>query len=120
MASFIGTHVPIFDIRKCCGITDMLVSDLKRAAGLVESLGDSFSVLMRGHGATVVGATIPLVVGRSIYLEMNARLQQEAISLGGSVTYLDPLEAKQMLDSGEHNAYERPWQLWKRQAMKTL
>jgi hypothetical protein len=48
---------------------------------------------------------------------MNARLQKEALALGGSVTYLDPLEAQAMMDFGEHFGYERPWQLWKRNAL---
>jgi HCOMODA/2-hydroxy-3-carboxy-muconic semialdehyde decarboxylase len=97
-------------------MTDMLVSDTSRALGLVKILGNRNAVLMRGHGATVVGATLPLAVGRCIYLELDARLQREAIGLGGSVTYLDPEEARLMLDGGEHNGYERPWQLWKLKA----
>ena len=117
MASFLGEGIPVFDIRKGSGITDMLVSDAQRAEGLVEVLGNNTAVLMRGHGATVVGSTIPMVVGRSIYLELGARLQREAIGLGGTVTYLDPQEARKMVDSGEHNGYERPWQLWKQKVI---
>jgi ribulose-5-phosphate 4-epimerase/fuculose-1-phosphate aldolase len=113
MAAFIGTSVPIFDIRKDSGMTDMLVSDANRAKGLVETLGQGTAVLMRGHGIAIVGSTIPIAVGRSIYIELNARLQREAIGLGGTVTYLDPQEAKKMMDAGENNGYERPWQLWK-------
>ena len=117
MAAFMGEGIPVFDIRQSSGITDMLVSDANRARGLVEVLGSGNAALMRGHGAVVVGATLPLVVARSIYLELNARLQREAIGLGGPVTYLDPQEAQQMMDGGEHNGYERPWQLWKLKAM---
>jgi hypothetical protein len=29
---------------------------------------------------------------------------------------LDPAEAQKVLDSGENRSYERPWELWKRQA----
>jgi HCOMODA/2-hydroxy-3-carboxy-muconic semialdehyde decarboxylase len=32
-------------------------------------------VLMRGHGAVVVGTSLPQVVFRSVYTEVNARLQ---------------------------------------------
>ena len=117
MAAFMGEGIPVFDIRNRSGITDMLVSDPSRALGLVEVLGNRNAVLMRGHGAAVVGATLPLAVGRSIYLELDARLQREAIGLGGNVTYLDPREAQQMMDRGEHNGFERPWQLWKLKAM---
>jgi HCOMODA/2-hydroxy-3-carboxy-muconic semialdehyde decarboxylase len=117
MASFIGNGVPVFDIRKNFGMTDMLVSDSKKGRALAEVLGDKAVVLMRGHGVAVVGSTIPIAVGRSIYLELNARIQSQAIALGGNITYLDPQEAQKMMDSGENRAYERPWELWKAKAM---
>ena len=117
MAAFIGDGVPVFDIRDRSGMTDMLVSDANRARALVDVLGNKNVVLMRGHGVAVVGATLPIAVGRSIYLELNARLQQETIGLGGNVKYLDPQEAQKMIDAGENNGYERPWELWKRKAM---
>ena len=117
MASFIGNGVPVFDIRKSAGITDMLVSDSKKGRALAEALGDKNVVLMRGHGVAVIGSTIPIVVGRSVYLEVNARIQLQALSLGGNITYLDPQEAQKMMDSGENRGYERPWELWKAKAM---
>jgi HCOMODA/2-hydroxy-3-carboxy-muconic semialdehyde decarboxylase len=117
MAAFIGNGVPVFDIRKTFGMTDMLISDSKKGHALAEVLGDKTAVLMRGHGVAVVGSTIQIAVGRSIYLEMNARIQSQALALGGNVTYLDPLEAQKMMDAGENRAYERPWELWKAKAM---
>src|SRR5215475_7499707 len=117
MASFIGNGVPVFDIRKSSGITDMLVSDSKKGHALAEVLGDKAAVLMRGHGVAVVGSTIPIAVGRSIYLDLNAKVQAQAIGLGGNITYLDPQEAQKMMDNGENRAYERPWELWKARAM---
>ena len=41
---------------------------------------------MRGHGAVVVANSIPNVVGRSIYLDINARAQLQAVTLGGRLT----------------------------------
>jgi HCOMODA/2-hydroxy-3-carboxy-muconic semialdehyde decarboxylase len=117
MASFIGNGVPVFDIRKSFGITDMLVSDSRKGHALAETLGNKAAVLMRGHGVAIVGSTIPIAVGRSIYLDLNARIQQQAIALGGNITYLDPQEAQKMMDAGENRAYERPWELWKSKAM---
>ena len=117
MASFIGNGVPIFDIRKSFGMTDMLVSDSKKGHALAEALGDKTCVLMRGHGVAVVGSTIQYAVGRSIYLEVNARVQTQAMALGGKITYLDPQEAQKMMDAGENRGYERPWELWKAKAM---
>ena len=117
MASFIGNGVPVFDIRKSFGMTDMLVSDSKKGHALAEILGDKAAVLMRGHGVAVVGSTIPIAVGRSIYLDVNAKVQTQALALGGNITYLDPQEAQKMMDSGENRSYERPWELWKAKAM---
>jgi HCOMODA/2-hydroxy-3-carboxy-muconic semialdehyde decarboxylase len=66
---------------------------------------------MRGHGAVVVGASLPAVVARSIYLEMNAKLQAQALALDPKITYLTPEEAR-LADLGD---YSRAWDLWKRQ-----
>lgn len=115
-AGFIPDGVPLFDIRAAAGMTDMLVSNAERARALAATLGSAPAVLMRGHGVTIVGATIPIAVGRSIYLERNAALQAQAIALGGSITYLDPAEARQIMASGENGGYLRAWELWKRRA----
>jgi len=119
MASFIGDGVPVFDIRKAFGMTDMLVSDAAKGRSLAQTLGGKTCVLMRGHGVVVVGPAIPFAVGRSIYLDINARIQTQAMALGGGkVTYLDPQEAQKMMDAGENRGYERPWELWKAQASR--
>ena len=115
-AGFIADGVPVFDIRKASGITDMLVSDADRARRLAETLGPQPAALMRGHGVVVVGASLPIAVGRSIYLELNAKHQSQAIALGGTVTYLDPQEARRVMAAGENGGYQRAWELWKRKA----
>jgi HCOMODA/2-hydroxy-3-carboxy-muconic semialdehyde decarboxylase len=72
---------------------------------------------MRGHGAVVVGASLPQAVFRSVYTEVNARLQAQAIALGGSggVTYLSPEEAARA-EAAVAGTLGRPWELWKRKA----
>ena len=72
--------------------------------------------LMRGHGAVVVGASLPQMVFRSVYTEVNARLQAQAMALGGSVTYLDPEEARKA-EATVAGTVGRPWELWKRKAL---
>jgi ribulose-5-phosphate 4-epimerase/fuculose-1-phosphate aldolase len=117
VASFLIEGVPVFDIRKDIGITDMLVSDPARGRALAQALGRAPVVLMRGHGASVVGPSLPYAVGRSVYLSFNARVQAQAMALGGAIAYLDPQEAKAYLARGESRGYERPWESWKRAAM---
>ena len=118
MAAFIGEGLPIYDIREASGITNMLVNDAQRGSALAAALGDRPAVLMRGHGVAVAGPSIPFAVGRSIYLELNAAIQLQAIGLGGSVTFIDPAEAQAVLDGGENRSYERPWELWRRRALE--
>lgn len=109
MGYFIGEGVPVFDIRKTAGITDMLISTPDLGRALAQTLGNKSAALMRGHGAAVVATSLRLVVGKSYYLNVNARLQLQAMQLGGGkVTYLDPEEAKHAAQT-----YERSWDFWK-------
>jgi len=54
----------------------------ERAAEIARLLGTSKAILLRGHGAVVVGKTIPEVCILALYLEESARLQTEAMKLG--------------------------------------
>ncbi|HEU0160649.1 MAG TPA: class II aldolase/adducin family protein, partial [Hyphomicrobiaceae bacterium] len=72
---------------------------------------------MRGHGDVVVGPSIQIAVYRAIYTDVNARLQAQAIALGGPVTYLDKEEGEKT-DATQQQVVLRPWELWKQQAMK--
>ncbi|HYN14858.1 MAG TPA: class II aldolase/adducin family protein [Terriglobales bacterium] len=116
MTAFVGEGVPVFEIRKPRGNDPkmlMLVHNPALGRSLAETLGSKPAVLMRGHGAVIVGASLPQVVGRSVYLALNATLQAQAMALGGSINYLDPQEAREEIPDN----YQRAWDLWKRQAM---
>jgi len=117
MAGFLTERVPIFDIRTVAGMTDMLVKDASKGRALAQVLGNRPAVLMRGHGVAVVGPTLPFAVGRSIYLDLNAKIQLQTMALGGGVTYLNPEEARKIIESGENRSYDRAWELWKRKAL---
>ncbi|MFO1325195.1 MAG: class II aldolase/adducin family protein [Burkholderiales bacterium] len=113
MSSFLRTGAPVFEIRERFGMTDMLVRNNAQGAALAESLGAGNVVLMRGHGFCAVGESIPVAVFRAYYTQSNADLQQRAIALGGTVTYLDDVEAVQS-DATNRGVVARPWALWKR------
>lgn len=115
MAAFIGEGVPVFEIRKVAGTANMLIGNSTAGHALSATLGKKPSVLMRGHGAVVVGPSLPVAVGRSVYLEINARLQMQATMIGGPITYLSPEEAQKATPPDN---YQRAWDLWKRKAMK--
>jgi len=109
MGYFIGEGVPLFDNRTGFGVTDMLIGTPALGKALATSLGKSSAALLRGHGAVVAATSLHLVVGKAYYLNLNARLQYQAMQLGGGkVTYLDPEEARK----AEQN-YERSWDAWK-------
>jgi ribulose-5-phosphate 4-epimerase/fuculose-1-phosphate aldolase len=108
MGYFIAEGVPVWDIRRAGG-TDMLVRNNQLGRSLAETLGHGSAALMRGHGAAVVATSLHLVVGKAYYLNLNARLQLQAMQLGaGKVTYLNPEEAK-----NSSVDYERSWDFWK-------
>lgn len=112
MGAFLGDGVPVFDIRDAAGPTDMLVRTPQLGRALAASVGAAPAALMRGHGAVVVGASLAQAVGRSRYMEINARIQVDAIRLGGVARPLDPEEVRRATQTlGE---YERAWDLWKR------
>lgn len=117
MSAFLGGGVPVFDIKTASGqSTDMLVRTAALGKSLAQTLGTRPVALMRGHGAVVVGASLPLVVFRAVYTEMNARLQAQALALGGPVTYLDDEEARRA-EASVGGTVARPWELWRRKAL---
>ena len=117
-AAFIALGVPIFEIRDAAGMTDLLIRNPALGAALAQSIADKPAVLMRGHGATVVAPTLPRLVGRSIFLALNATLQAQALALAGSgpVRYLDPEEAR-LIEAREGYGLGRAWEAWKRKAL---
>ncbi len=117
MGAFLSGGVPVFDIRVVAGeSTDMLVRNPALGRALAQTLGSRPVALMRGHGAVVVGASLPQAVFRSVYTEVNARLQAQAMALSSNVTYLDPEEARKA-EASIVGTIPRPWELWKRKAL---
>ncbi len=114
-AAFVAFGIPVFEIRDTAGMTDMLIRDAKLGRALAGSLADKPAVLMRGHGATVTAPSLPRVVGRTVFLSLNATLQMEAARLGGEPKYLDIEEAK-LIEAREGYGLARAWEVWKRKA----
>ena len=116
MSGFLGAGAAHFEIRCCAGeATDMLIRDRALGAALAQALGDRACVLMRGHGSTVVADSVRLAVYRAVYAEVNARLQCQAITMGGEVTYLTEAEAEAASTSNK-GQLDRPWTMWATQA----
>jgi len=116
VAGFLAAGVPVFEIRKHAGMTNMLVGNNALGKALAETLADKAVVLMRGHGNVVVGPSVQVAVYRAVYTEINARLQTQALALGGVVTYLEKEEGEKA-DVTQQQVVMRPWELWKAKAM---
>jgi ribulose-5-phosphate 4-epimerase/fuculose-1-phosphate aldolase len=117
MAGFIGQGAPVFEIRDVAGeSTDLLIRDNRLGAALAEMFVGNDIVLMRGHGSTVVGTSLPHVVYRAVYAEINARYQL-AVSGMGEVTYLTAGESSACVANIEPQM-QRPWELWAEEARK--
>ena len=111
MAAFLGSGVPVFEIRAAGGAeTDMLVRSPALGDALARTLGSEPMILLRGHGAAVVGLSVRQAVYRAFYAEKNAVLQSEAMKLG-PVNYLNPIEARNAARTNDEQV-DRPWQLW--------
>jgi ribulose-5-phosphate 4-epimerase/fuculose-1-phosphate aldolase len=120
MAAFVGDGVPNFEIRDAAKGTDLLVKTPYLGKALAKTLGKSPAALMRGHGSVTVGEDLPRAVGRSIYLEMSARMQLEAMIIAGprgKITYLDK---KEIEASVPVQSYGRAWPMWRAKALAGL
>jgi ribulose-5-phosphate 4-epimerase/fuculose-1-phosphate aldolase len=122
-AAFLAPEVPVFEMRRAAGITDNVVTSSARGRALVETLGARPVVLLRGHGNVVVGPELRRTVARAVYTEVNARMQLQAIMLGGLITFIDPEEAKLIeakRDSdGAGGWVDRVWDMWLAEAART-
>jgi ribulose-5-phosphate 4-epimerase/fuculose-1-phosphate aldolase len=110
MSGFLGQGTALFDIRDTAGDTDMLISSGQLGVALAQALGARSTVLMRGHGSTVVGTSLEQAVYRAIYAEVNAKLQMQAMGLG-EVTYLNAQEAAKAAATND-TQLARVWELW--------
>src|SRR6516225_3487352 len=117
--SFLAVGVPVWDIRTDFGETNMLVGNSAIGKSLAQALGDKPVVLMRGHGDVAVGPSVRMAVFRAYYTDVNAKLQSQAIALGGEVNYLTPGEGAKA-DKTNFAVIDRIWNLWKMRILPTL
>ena len=82
LGASMGASAPIWDSRDEFGDTNLLVVKPEEGASLARALGDASIVVMRRHGATVVGGSLRELVFRTIYSAKNAEHQLAAHLLG--------------------------------------
>jgi ribulose-5-phosphate 4-epimerase/fuculose-1-phosphate aldolase len=117
--SFINDGVPVWDARKFGGTADdMLVRSPALGKALAGALGSKTALILFGHGVAITGNSLATAVSNSYFLNMNARIQMDAMRIGaGSVSYLErepSVKAPAATPAGA-GANNRAWEYWKRQ-----
>jgi HCOMODA/2-hydroxy-3-carboxy-muconic semialdehyde decarboxylase len=107
-AGFLPLETPNFEIRDARGPDGRgaQVTDSVRGAALARSLGPNPVVLMRGHGETVVGHSIKQAVVFADYIDINARMQTQAMMLSPQIVTLNEPE---LFTEAEFDI-NRPWE----------
>ena len=107
---FLGQGTPVWEIRSVAGEqNNMLVLTNELGRSLAETLGKGSVVLMRGHGNAVAGPDLKTAVFRAIYTEVNAKLQMQAVMLGGPINFLNQYEQE------KRQNVDRPWETWRKE-----
>src|SRR5215472_4021465 len=112
LGAAVGSAMPFWDQQDEFGDTNLLVAKPEEGRSLARALGPHSAVLMRHHGATVVGGDLRELVSRSIFMCQNAVYQLQAHLLGKVV----PLSAGEARLAGSLNAMPnvvgRTWEYW--------
>jgi len=114
-AAGIGAHVPVWDSRTSFGDTNLLITDMEKGKDLARGMGESNSVLMRGHGCVVVGGSIKQAVLNAVYFKINASLVLQCLQIGDDITYLSDgeIELTRKIAYAD-NSLTRMWDYWSR------
>jgi ribulose-5-phosphate 4-epimerase/fuculose-1-phosphate aldolase len=116
-AAVIGAHIPVWDIADEFGETDTLVRSMEIGRSLAATLENNTCLLMRGHGAVVVGASIKEAVLSAIYLEVNARILLQTLALSDSPRALSEREVELARETQfSPLGADRAWEYYSRRA----
>jgi ribulose-5-phosphate 4-epimerase/fuculose-1-phosphate aldolase len=110
LGAIIGPRVPLWDQRPEFGATSHLVVTEAEAQSLAQCLGLESIVLMKRHGATVVGRDVRELVFRSIYSSRDAELQLHARQYGDIDVFTD--EEIALAGKYPEATLTRAWDYW--------
>lgn len=112
LGAVMGETVPYWDQRDEFGDTNLLVIKPEEGASLARGLGPNWVVLMKRHGATIVGTSLRQAVFRSVCTCLNANYQLRAMAIGE----LDRCTPAETRDAGAYNLRDKPlsraWEYW--------
>jgi HCOMODA/2-hydroxy-3-carboxy-muconic semialdehyde decarboxylase len=117
--SFMGAHVPVWDMADRFGPdTNMLVTNMEQARDLARCLGPDNVALMRGHGFSAAARSLIEVVRMAVYIPRNARVQMNALRLGGEIKPLrdGEIAARDLGYKPYSLETRRAWRYWAHKA----
>jgi ribulose-5-phosphate 4-epimerase/fuculose-1-phosphate aldolase len=121
MCGCIGHELPTWDSQTKFGDTSLLVSSMEMGRDLAQLLGDRPAALMRGHGCVVAAKDIREAVYIAYYLELGAKLQMQAMQIGGDdVTFLSRGEVDTIIERTGPYSFNRAWENWCRRAGREM
>ena len=91
------------------GDTSLLVNNMEMGRDLAKRLGQGSALLMRGHGAVVASGSVRQAVFVSVYLERNAKLQMQAMTVG-RVKFLSKGEVDAVIARTGPYTLDRAWE----------
>ena len=111
LGATMGSDIPMWDQRDAFGATNHLVTRAEEAASLAGCLGSHSMVMMKRHGATVVGKDLRELAFRSIYSCRDAELQLRALAHGP----IDVFTPDEIALAGKfpEATLSRAWALWR-------
>lgn len=114
-AGFLPPETPIFEIRdaRAPGDRGMMVTDSARGAALARTLSNHPAVLLRGHGDVVVASSVKQATVYSAYVNINARMQMQAMLLSPNMVALNEAE---LFTPAEFDI-NRPWEHFKQKLL---
>jgi ribulose-5-phosphate 4-epimerase/fuculose-1-phosphate aldolase len=113
----IGKEIPVWDIRHKFGDTNLLVVNMEQGRDLADLLGGNNVILMRGHGCAVTGTSVQGAVMTSIYLQVNAQLLQDTLTMHDEVEYLSDGEIDLCAETFLSDfSVQRAWEYFQRRA----
>ncbi|HEX3768629.1 MAG TPA: class II aldolase/adducin family protein, partial [Puia sp.] len=89
------------------------ISTPELGRAMTKELGSQQAILLFGHGVVITGNSIADMVSRSNDLRKNAEIQQMAISLGGTVTYLGAPGPGISRTCAIGGTFFSDWEFWK-------
>jgi len=107
-AGFLPPETPTFESRDARkpGGHGMQITDSSRGAALARTLSSHPAALMRGHGEVVVGASLKQAVVYAAYIDIDARMQTQALLLSHDIVLMDESE---LFTPAEFDI-NRPWE----------